>query len=159
MWLCTYLMRYYWVQCLFAPPGPLICCSSPPPCGSVISGTRAASAIGHEPVGTHGGRGGAGSGTPELLVGEDYLLVFELHSLALTSLNWSTEQKQSHAWLILSFISERQVYGRCKDKNVTPTLLGSKPGPPFGFASAWVALNIQPCSFWPGNTTALVLAW
>lgn len=75
-------------------------CFHPPDCsyadrrcrpeGSVISGTRAASAIGHKPPSTRRwGRGGRGEGRirrSELLVSQDYLLVFELRRLALTTL-------------------------------------------------------------------------
>lgn len=55
------------------------------------------------------GRGGGGSDT-QLLVSQDYLLMFELRRVALPTLNWSTEKKQSRVWLILRFISERQVW-------------------------------------------------
>lgn len=60
------------------------------PAGPVISGTRATSVIGHEPPGSRrgGGEGEEGRGRirhSELLVSQDYLLVFELGRLALTT--------------------------------------------------------------------------
>lgn len=99
-----------------APPRRFICLLSLLSCGSVISGTcpRTRTVPDRTPaIGTH--RGGSDA-LPESMVSKDYLVVFELYRLSHIAL-WidshtepSSQKKQNQVWLILRFISERQVY-------------------------------------------------
>lgn len=100
-----------------APPRRFICLLSSLSCGSVISGTclRTRTVPDKTPaIGTHRGRGS--DALPELAVSKDYLVVFELYRRSLTALRIDShtdpcsQKKQHRVWLILRFISERQVY-------------------------------------------------
>lgn len=97
-----------------APPRPFICVLSLLSCGPVISGTclRMRTASDRTPaIGRHRGRGS--DALPELAAGKDYLVVFELYRLSRSitlQIDPSTHKKQNLVWLILRFISERQVF-------------------------------------------------
>lgn len=118
-----------------APPRPFICLLSLLSCGSVISVTclRTRTVPDRTPaIGTH--RGGSDA-LPELVVSEDYLVVFELYRLSLITL-WidsntdpSSQKKQNHVWLILRFyiweaglLCGEEDVQTCRDKTSLSTI-------------------------------------
>lgn len=96
-----------------APPRPFICVLCPLSCGPVISGTCLWMRTASDRTPAIGRRGGRGSDAlSELAAGKDYLVVFELYRLSgsiTLQIDPSTHKKQNLVWLILRFISERQV--------------------------------------------------